>query len=59
MPIEDVASSYNALYPKELIERYNAGEREFARINLLRTELEYIISSRTCKTWVEYAPSGC
>jgi uncharacterized protein YjbI with pentapeptide repeats len=54
MKVEDVASSYNALYPEELIERYNAGERDFARINLLRTELEHILGSRTYNTLIEY-----
>ncbi len=43
MPSETTKKVFNALYPEELLERYSAGERNFARINLLRKELEHIL----------------
>ena len=44
--IEAVAKAYKALYPEELIERYDAGERDFEGVNLLRIELEQILGPR-------------
>ena len=41
-----VATSFNALYPEELVERYRNGERDFVGINLLRAELERIFDVR-------------
>ena len=41
-----VALDYGALYPAELLERYREGERDFARINVLREEIEFIASVR-------------
>lgn len=43
MPIESTAKVFNALYPDEFLERCKAGERDFAKINLLREELEHIL----------------
>jgi len=43
MHFKDTAKVFNALYPEELLERYNSGERNFAKINLLRRELESIL----------------
>ena len=44
--IQAVIRSYKALYPGELVERYNNGERDFRRINLFRAELEKIFTDR-------------
>jgi hypothetical protein len=37
-----IADQFRALYPDELVKRYGQGERDFERINVLRTELEEI-----------------
>jgi uncharacterized protein YjbI with pentapeptide repeats len=50
MSTESTAKVFNALYPEELLERYNAGERDFPRINLLRAELERILGPTTNTT---------
>lgn len=44
--IQEIVRSYKALYPEELVERYNNGERDFRRINLFRAELERIFTDR-------------
>ena len=44
--IQEIVRSYNALYPEELVERYNNGERDFRQINLFRAELEKIFTDR-------------
>ncbi len=41
-----VAKRFRSLYPDELLYRYKDGERDFRRINLLRTELESYLISR-------------
>lgn len=41
-----IANDYWALYPDELLSRFEAGERDFRRINLLRDEIEHIASTR-------------
>ena len=43
---DEVAKRFNALYPQELVERYESGERDFVGINLLREELEHIFELR-------------
>lgn len=43
MSSEKTAEFFNALYLNELLERYRGGERDFARTNLLREELEHIL----------------
>jgi len=44
--LQTVIRAYKALYPEELVERYNKGERDFRGINLFRAELEKIFSDR-------------
>lgn len=41
--MENTAKFFNALYPQELLKRFEAGERDFTKINLLRKELEHIL----------------
>ena len=53
MPIESTAKVFNALYPEELLEGYKAGERNFAKINLLREELEHILGPTASTDLVE------
>jgi len=44
--MESVATVWKALTPSELLERYGNGERDFAGVNLLRAEIEYILQAR-------------
>ena len=44
--VQAVIRAYKALYPEELVERYNKGERNFRGINLFRDELEKILADR-------------
>lgn len=44
--MESIASTWKALTPTELLQRYATGERDFVGINLLRTEIEYILQVR-------------
>lgn len=53
MCAEEVAKAYKALYPEELLERYNAGERNFQGINLLRAELEHIVEPGSLHLWID------
>ena len=43
---EDIAPAFRALYPTDLVARYDAGERDFPGINLLRAELELIVGQQ-------------
>ena len=51
---KSAASSWNALTPEELVEKYAGGERTFVGINLLKAEIEYILQARPSRR--EYAP---
>jgi uncharacterized protein YjbI with pentapeptide repeats len=53
MSLETTSKVFNALYPEELLERYNAGERNFAKINLLRRELESILGETVDTALIE------
>ena len=44
--VQTVIRAYKALYPEELVERYEKGQRDFRGINLFRAELEQIITQR-------------
>ncbi|MBI4297477.1 MAG: pentapeptide repeat-containing protein [Chloroflexi bacterium] len=46
MQSNEVATRFKTLYPEELVERYQKGERNFEGINLLRAELEHIFEIR-------------
>ena len=43
---ESTAHLYGALSPEELLTRYDSGERDFRKVNLLRAEIEHIASIR-------------
>lgn len=54
--VEEIVKAYKALYPEELVERYQQGERNFEGINLLRAELEHILELRRKSGAILFAP---